>query len=131
MSLRILGSRYEMFSEHQVLVIEAVCMLDLDFPTDGATDLSALYLRDQIACIINCVVVLSGQIIDSQGVRSLFDLFKAVQFRRGNLFLVGYPMDYIDIIATLGFLDIPGLHLAADFRDIDQSKLLSKDSHRG
>lgn len=62
----------------------------------------------------SCSVVIESEIAGSSVVRALFNVYNAVLSREGRAVCVVYPMDYIDSLATLGLLDMPGFTIASN-----------------
>lgn len=60
----------------------------------------------------SCVVVIRAPVAASSIVRALFTLYQHVRSQGGQLFLVGYPEDYMGALTVLGLPALPGFHVA-------------------
>lgn len=59
----------------------------------------------------SCIVDIQGDFVGSSLARALFELWKKVTARNGELSCINYPKDYIDTIASLGLPMLPGFEL--------------------
>jgi hypothetical protein len=61
----------------------------------------------------SCITVIEAQTAGSPLVRGLFDLYKAVRRKDGQLICANYPADYLESITTLGLPALPGFILVS------------------
>jgi len=61
----------------------------------------------------DCVVVLDTDQVGSPLVGALFELYKRIISRRGELRVAGYPPDYMELLNALGVTRLRGFHLSS------------------
>ena len=59
----------------------------------------------------SCVILLDANIADSHLVRALFELYRLVVRADGRLACVGYPIEFLESLTSLGMLELPDFDL--------------------
>ncbi len=62
----------------------------------------------------SCVVVITAETAGSPLVRALYELYKLVFAKGGQVICVGYPAEYIDSLITIGLPALDGFSLASE-----------------
>ncbi len=62
----------------------------------------------------SCVVVITAETAGSPLVRALFELYKLVFAKGGQVICVGFPADYIQALITIGMPALEGFSLGSD-----------------
>jgi hypothetical protein len=71
----------------------------------------------------DCILTISASVAGSPVVRGIFELYKVVRARSGNLFCANYPREYVRALADLGLPSLPGFELCGSAEEARAKRL--------
>lgn len=102
-------------------VVDAVIVLTMDYPNKSATDHDVIEELGRCLCEgyrahaeprSHCVLAILPDVAGSRIVAAIFETYKVVDQNKGQLYLVGYPNEYLASMTALGMTTLPRFHMA-------------------
>ena len=70
----------------------------------------------------DCILTISASVAGSQVVRGIYELYKVVRARSGNLICAKYPADYVRALTDLGLPSLPGFELCGSIEEAREKR---------